>query len=393
MGVSLPQIYGSAVGIAPSVGIPTPDDLHTVPSTLPQYRRFRRPNRSSETQDRYVVRAVPEGMQRPDHSQEVLEAFVAHPEYDVIRSDRRQALHRCLEALVSVADFASMTTRPSWSKLAQMLGVARRTVARYLQQLRSMGLLGVVASGRSAKYASKGLDGQRTNEAAVYVLCIPKRLSGSKSVFATMFGSKQRGVDESGTPPSEAGLYLSNKEVNPYTRARKMGSRSKEQKRLGVSVEQVRWNRHWVPQNRSQQLTAAWRLKQILANVLGKMSDRDVASCVRWFFDAGWSVDDIHHALDHQPDGSPWPHSGAPETKDPRRLRGWLKYRLNAWLDEAKRPVASLSQQKQQRHERQRYERQVSAEYQLKRKKLLEQTDPDVKSRALEKMRQILRRR
>src|SRR5699024_12351956 len=164
--------------------------------------------------------------------------------------------------------------------------------------------LGVVASGRSAAYATKGPDGQRMNEAAVYVLCVPKKPRAIKSLVSRCLGINPSDVDKCGTPPSKAGLYLSNKEVNPRTRARKGFSKSKEQKRLGYSIEQVRWNKHWIPAGRRQQLTAAWRLKTLLPNVLGRMSDRDIASCLRSDFDAGWSVHDEHYALEWRTDGS-----------------------------------------------------------------------------------------
>ena len=31
------------------------------------------------------------------------------------------------------------------------------------------------------------------------------------------------------------------------------------------------------------------------------------------------------------PDGTLWPHSGAPDTKEAWRMRGWLRHRLSAW--------------------------------------------------------------
>lgn len=387
---SVPQIPTSTTGIAPSVGIPTP--LPTAPQ-VKRVRRFRRSNRGRETSEYFVERAIPEGMQLPEHTDEVLEALRSHPDFDVIRADRKKALVRCVEALISVADFATMTTRPTWAKLTEMLGVARRTVARYLQQLRTMGLLGVVASGRSAKYATKGPDGQRKNEAAVYVLSVPKKLRAIKNEASRFLGINPNDVDVSGTPPSEAGYYLSNKEVNPRTRARKGFSKSEEQKRLGCSVEQIRWNQHWIPIGRRQQLTAAWRLKRILPNVLGRMSDRDIASCLRPFFEAQWSVADLHHALDWRPDGTPWPHSGAPDTKAPHRVRGWLKYRLTAWKDEHGRPMQSKTQKDRTQRSQARRQRQRELEREQVRRQHIKAVDDSIKQQALDEMRKILRHR
>lgn len=398
MVVSLPQIRTSTTGIASSeasqptltLGAATPQPTLTRANKT---RRFRRANRGQETSDWFVQRAIPEGMQRPDHTHEVLEAFKAHPDYAVIRSDRRTALARCLDALIATADFSTMTTRPSWAKLAQILGVTRRSVARYLQQLRTMGLLGVVASGRSAEFAAKGPDGQRINEVAVYVLCVPKKPRKIKAFFGRLLGINPKGVDRCVTPPSEAGYYLSNKEVNPRTRARKRTSKSKEQKRLGYSIAQVRWNKHWVPKSRRQQLTAAWRLKTILPHVLGEMSDQDIASCLRPFFEAEWSVADIHHALDWRPDGTVWPHSGAPDTKAPHRIRGWLKYRLQAWQDAHEQPIRSKTQMDEARRTQARRQRQREVEREAARRDQVRSVDQTVIRQAFAKMRALVGRR
>ncbi|TSE15682.1 hypothetical protein B1A87_006980 [Arthrobacter sp. KBS0703] len=59
------------------------------------------------------------------------------------------------------------------------------------------------------------------------------------------------------------------------------------------------------------------------------------SSSCRDFFLAGWTVADILPALDWMPDGTQWPHSGAPDTKDPRRMRDWLRHRLSHWRTEA----------------------------------------------------------
>src|SRR5699024_10384630 len=211
--------------------------------------------------------------------------------------------------------------------------------------------------------------------------------------FGRLFGINPQVVDRNVTPPSEAGYYLSSKEVNPRTRARKGFSQSVEQKQLGYSVEQVRWNKHWIPKNRKQQLTAAWRLKTILPHVLGRMTDRDIAASLRPFFDAEWSVAAVHHALDWRPDGTPWPHSGAPDTKAPHRVRGWLKYRLTAWKDDDGRPLQSKSQKAQAQQAQARRQRQLELEHEQARSQRAKTVDESIKRQSLDKIRQILRRR
>ena len=386
---SLPQLSASDAGIAPIAGMSWSASLLT---PVVRVRRFRRPSRAQETSERIVTRAIPAGAERPAHTDEWIEALEAHPVYEQARADRKRALRRCVEALVAVADYGSMTARPTWEKLSHLVEKARRSIARYVQQLREMGLLAVVASGRSAAYAPVGEDGRRVNEAAVYVLCVPAKRSSMKDGVARIMGLRQPIVDESGTPPREAGLRESNKEIYPRTRARVGVSQSEEQKRLGCSVDQIRWNRHRVPVNRPQQLTAAWRLKSLLPNVLGKMSDQDVAACVRDFFNAGWSVADLHHALDSRPDGEPWPYSGAPDTKEPHRVRGWLRFRLAAWRDEAGVPMVSRDQHHRREREKAQRERQAQYQAQQQRRKQVS-GDSEIKRRSLAKIRAVLSRR
>lgn len=386
---SLPQLSASDAGIAPIAGMSWSASLLT---PVVRVRRFRRPSRAQETSERIVARAIPEGAERPKHTDEWIEALEAHPVYETARADLKRALKRCVEAMAETADFVAMTTRPTWDKLTIVLEKARTSVSRYLRQLRQMGLLAVVASGRSAAHAPAGEDGKKTNEAAVYVLCVPEKQSSMKERVARIMGLRRPVVDESGTPPREAGLRESNKDIYPRTRARGGVSQSEEQKRLGCSVDQIRWNRHRVPVNRAQQLTAAWRLKSLLPNVLGKMSDQDVAACVRDFFNAGWSVADLHHALDSRPDGSPWPYSGAPDTKEPHRVRGWLKFRLAGWRNEADVPMVSRDQH--DRAEREAAWRARQAQQAAERQQRTQAAgDSEVKRSALAKIRAVLSRR
>lgn len=395
--LSLPHVSVADTGIAPTAGMSRSATLLT--PAFPQRRR-RRPSRARETGDRHIRAAVREGFRVPEHTDEVLQALEDHPEYSQVRSDLRRGLRRCVEALIGTADFSTMTTRATKAKLADLLGVCRRTVNRYMAQLREWGLVGMVANGRSAAYASVGEDGRRINEAAVHVLCVPEGAHRVLRRAARLLGlgapgsrRRNRGpVEESVTPPSEAGLYLRDKKVLPRTHARGRISQSKEQARLGCSVDQVRWNRHRVPTNRAQQRTAAWRLKSLLPNVLGKMSDRDIASCVRDFFAAGWSVADLHHALEVRPDGSAWPYSGAPETKEPHRVRGWLKFRLTAWRDQAGVPVTSRGQQALLEREKARRERQAQQQAEQQRREQVS-GDSAIKRRSLAKIRAVLSRR
>lgn len=354
--------------------------------------RIRRPSRSRETEPDVILRAIHTGMHRPKHTDDWLVSLQSHPEYDSLRADLKTALLKCATLLTKVADFTSMTTRPTWDFLAHALGVTRRSVARYLRHLRDLQLLGIVASGRTAEWASVGPDGERINEAAVYVMCQP---NDKKDMEIALQPFTSQPVDGNVTPPSFAGQNLSFKKVNPHTRARESarGSKSKEQRKLGCSVEQIRWNQNWIAQTKAQRRSAAWRLRSLIPHVFGAMSVRDLAATLKDFFAAEWTVKDIHHALDVQPDGTPWPHSGAPDTKSPRRLRGWLKYRLAAWRDPQGNPIKSNSQQAQERRKVREQNRQIEAERKAQRKAQVQACPPEVKKATLADIRKMFSRR
>lgn len=74
------------------------------------------------------------------------------------------------------------------------------------------------------------------------------------------------------------------------------------------------------------------------------MSPKDVTSAIRDFLIAGWTVADLHHALDYQPNGAPWPYSGVPRSDSPPRLRGWMRKRLAAWRTTTGEPFRSRDQ-------------------------------------------------
>lgn len=385
---SVPQIRVISQGLSPLSGVsPLPNMLTPAKVSF----RFRRVPRSHETGNRAVTRALPDGFQRPDHTDEVLEAFNAHPSVHLFRSDRREKLRRCLEFMVSVADFATMTIRPTRQRLAEVLGVHVRSVSRYTTQLREMQLLGLVAGGRSAKYATVGEDGQRINEAAVWVFCVPEKRRTVANVMRRVLGMKPMVGDRSVTPPTARWTYLSNKRELTHARTREGRSISEEQKKIGWSIDQVRWNKHWPAHNRPQQLSVARRLKTQLPNVLGLMSIRDIASTLRSFLEAQWTTADLLHALEFRPDHSRWPYSGAPETKSPHRIRGWLRFRLAAWCDDSGKPFPSRDAEERKARVVQRQQAQKARQADLRSTKKAAPGDSPVKQKALERIRYVLR--
>lgn len=313
----------------------------------PLTRRTRRVSRHKETQRDVVLRSVPPGSVRAAHGNHVLRALLEHPEYARRYASAQRTLHNVLRTLIQRADYETMTTRPGWDYLAQIAGVSRRTIARALKTLQDWGLLGIVASGRSAQYATKGPDGEHTNEAAVYVLCTPSPLALVKPTGPTH-------VDEFGTPPALGGSHLKNLKET-HTRARETnleGPATPAENTSGGSAAsthqtphrpELNWPTHKTTASKKQRLAAASELRRRIF-LLRPMSTKDVASSVRDFLIAGWTVADLHHALDFQPNGSPWPYSGIPTSDYAPRLRGWMRTRLAAWRTHTGEPLRSRDQ-------------------------------------------------
>lgn len=308
--------------------------------------RLRRVSRLRETDDRSVYPAIPAGSTRASHGKYVQRALVEHPEYQRCYAPRRRKLRMVLQLLIARADYDTMTTRPTWAYLCEESGISRRTVARALLTLRTWGLLGVVASGRTAEFASLDENGERRNEAAVYVLCTPHqmRLVRDSSSDASV---------ENGTPPAVGGSRVNNLKKPPHARKKNTTGAASPPKPsctgfadttpLPRHRHEALWPTHRTTASKKERLAAAAELRR-RAFLLRPMSPEDVRSAAREFLVCGWTVADLHHALDFQANGKPWPHDGVPQDATASRLRGWLRYRLDAWRTADGEPLRSRDQ-------------------------------------------------
>lgn len=313
-------------------------------------RTTRRVNRSAETSREVVRAAVPKGSLRAAHGNQVTAHLRNLLALRRMRADGQRNRLRTMAYLIARTDYETMTCRPGWDSIAEAVGCHRRTIARYLAEFEAWGLLGRVAGGRQARYAAPGPDGEKINEAAVYVLCVP-------SPLALLRGEQKPAVDINATPPALGGSHLKEKDLT-HTRARENEPPSDvATPRLlnpgaasGATTPpvpwrpEVRWPAHRTTSRKIQRQAAASEI-WYRTFALRCLSIKDLASICRDFFLAGWTVADILHALDWKPDGTPWPHSGAPETREPGRIRGWVKNRLAAWRTVEGEPLRSKDQQ------------------------------------------------
>ena len=294
----------------------------------------KRPSRELERDRDVVRRAVPRGSSRAASQAKWLEVVKAHRVATSRRADAAATLVAIATALAHWAEWESMTSRPTWEVLMESSGKSRSTVARVLRALREAGLVGIVATGRSAGYTPMALDEGRA-EAALYVLAVPSPVR-SAAQPASAETSSRSPIDDtptallSGEPknPLRGRARSENPQTEPLRGAQPQPGGS-HLTSVSLGRYHVVWSRHATTSRKDERRAAALALKRQLP-VLRRLTDANLAHHLREFMLAGWTNADIQHAIDHRPDGTPWPHSGAEGVKNPG---AWLDFRLSAWRD------------------------------------------------------------
>lgn len=336
----------------PGEGRPAPPHLRRIPT-------------ARETSDLAIGGVVPAGYERPATQgrwRSVLRATLGPGQY---RADRRATLLAVATTLMNHADWDTGTSRPTWKVLIdrcqRITGHgSRSTIDRAIRTLIELKLIARVAGGRLGCYTPEGCrarsrskgpcldpDGCAPHEAAVYVLIVPTRLRSVPNHAVTAAASS---VDGNDTPP------LRDVSVAHPVRAHASQKPKSEPLRgthpvpaQAPATAQVIPNRHdplwpaWATTGSQGARYAASVELQRRLPVLRQISTRDLRSCLRAFWLAGWTVQDVHHAIERRPDGTRWPHDGA-DGIGPYAVRGWLAYRLKPWTTEGT-PRRSFTQQ------------------------------------------------
>lgn len=337
-----------------------------------------------------IAAAIPRRSRRA-HPSEFLDAVRERAELDC-RSDGARTLIALSRLLVTYCD-RSYTTLVSWDTLASLLitnrgrPANRRTIAKCLALLRSWGCLATVATGRSGRFAPKGsqstsydptietenVDGDPSNEVAVYVLTVP--LTSSEVVAREVEEAREKvqeadvhrsAGDEKGTPPSERDWYSparasgTSPEV-PIEPLRGPDRWKAAQARRRDPVLRHR-PQHWFPTGetpggKDAALRAAHELR-VRLSILRCLSSEHVRSVLRPFFWAGYTLGDVLMAIDLRPDGTRWPHDGADSVDNPA---AWLAHRLRAWTVDGV-PRRSVSQREAHRRADDRARHRAAAE-------------------------------
>jgi hypothetical protein len=301
------------------------------------------PTRAQEVSDLYVAAAIPPEAVRAGQAiwrQMLGELLVGAG----VRVDGADNVVRVAAELSACADWVTCTSRPGWARLAAAAGVCERTVGRALARLRGWRLLAGVLGGRTARFARTAADAG-TNRAAVYVLLVPKDSEeagqgSSVSPSPAPAGGHPTPVRARGEEP-RAGPLRGAEDLDGAAARRRPGTIPGT--RLDLPRPVVRWPAYRVPVTKAERADAALDLRWRMP-VLRGTSTADVASRVRAFHLAGWTVADLAVAIDGTPDSGPQPHSGAEGVRHPG---GWLTARLAPWLAADGAVLASPGQRAQ----------------------------------------------
>ena len=342
----------------------------------PVVRKWRRPSVAVERSRLLVAASVPEGCVLAPRVSVWLAAVREVAEAHGLRDAQVATVVRVARGLCDWVDGASRTTRVVNERVAELAGCCVRTVQRWLRRLEQWGLLGLVAGGRSARWAplarSQDADGrvvlERRNEAAVRSLVVPQELAASVQEPAASSPSVRGPVDSEGPAEPDCGLkchpYPLLGILDPRTRARGglggeglvplrgaeafLGAAARPGGRVDPSRRRAWWSPRRTRSTEEAVLGLARELQERL-RVLRGCSDRYVMRVIKAFGEAGWSVGDLVVAVDRRPDGAVWPHSGDRGVREPAR---WLIHRLSAWLDDRGAPRLSWRQERAVAHER-----------------------------------------
>jgi len=265
-----------------------------------------------------------------------------------LRADAQRNLKAVAWEVAIRAGWIDHTARLSWETTAAAAGVGRSSLANWLRWLRENGWLGHVEHGTTSKLRKRWqneLYGDQ-NRQPVYLLCEP--LSASmppQEPLADVHSptgptEAHNGVEQLSTGITRTPTFFSpeSSKKTPHTRERKLAwcPRTKRERQQAAGQIQNRAGANWHTDRHQAKPTDV-----LVASPLRAVSAAALAYLARDFWQAGWTVGDVLHAIDHRPDGTR--HTATSAVNDPA---GWIRFRLNHWRDADNDPVLSIRQRR-----------------------------------------------
>ena len=359
---------------APGVAVARPDtdprDQAPLPGLTLPASQLRAPHRTSLV-EQGASAALPPGAVTACSQRGWLSAVAAHPDTVALRADALSNLASVAATLARYADWGELTTRPTWARIGQLAGLARRSVARWIAWLRARNLLGLVETGSTPATRPMALADLDGNRAAVYLLCHPPGRRPSAARLSAEFAddgspddlapdvheaSSAPPVDRNGTPPGpapqEMGQIGRARAVSEYPPLRGVAKKRQEE---GLPAETSAPHSVDAPYSRENALRRPWGLhspahtRRDMLELCRRLQDeaplwraigstRRLRSLLRPWLAAGWTAAGIGHAVDHKPDGTSWNYAWR-TTEDLTNPPGWIRHRRKYWTDPSGKPL------------------------------------------------------
>jgi hypothetical protein len=300
-----------------------------------------------------------------------------------IRTDGHTHLMAIARTVAVWADWDSLHSRPTWAELMRRSGLERRSVARWLLELRLHGWLELLEHGSTPATRPMSLAHLEGNRAALYALRVPltpqRALAYANELLMSELATEldrlpTTTVNEPAQPPTSAGtghaatpdsvgeqLELATAvEINgtlPWScksfTERSSGGSSRARKSVdnsGINVPDLRKQRMsalragseeenardlsiMVPVSRYEMLACAAWLQHRLP-VFTRCSRRLVRHLCKPLWRAGWSNRDIAWAMDHRPSTFGQLSSTLSCPDQIASPRQFIRSRLSAWRRE-----------------------------------------------------------
>lgn len=241
----------------------------------------------------------------------------------------RERLLALARELAFRANWDSFEVWPTWARLMEVSGWARSTMAGWMRELRLRGWLATVESGSTPQFRPMALrDEVEGNRAAVYALRVP--ITADEAAAAKVSG------DKTWTPTGSFDLVKKSSR-GTSSRARRIfhsltafraAEREIEALRARAEASKVLDFGSRPPVGPGQMLAAAAQLAG-QHTILSRMSRKAIRSACRPYWAAGWTNNDVLHALAYRPSNwSPLPAVAEYTITHPN---GWVRARLSAW--------------------------------------------------------------
>jgi predicted ArsR family transcriptional regulator len=224
-----------------------------------------------------------------------------------------------------------MTSMPLWQRIVDEVGISWETVGNHLQRLEMAGYLGIVGTGRAGTYQPGQVGQVGRNDAAVYVMCVPKsavaearKLTAQRRAAASNANAQTTRKSNESTqgliPPTNISKYKkalhkpSPKNQTDALRAPDLTAPSGYEQATHSEQSKPRRIRRTSLTTRALPMA---RLLQDAVPALRKNTTRTIAWAIRDHCADNWTLNDLIRGLHRTPGGALYHLPPLSEAKNP----------------------------------------------------------------------------